>query len=108
MYRELLLEQIDRVEHGEEPIEVYRDASRNEIIELPVEKSKFGAHAWVRRGGTTRGLEQYMPLPTETADLFRQAQEREESHRPLLKDPASTLDPSAPPVARREVVLRRQ
>jgi 5,5'-dehydrodivanillate O-demethylase len=35
LYRELLLEQMERVERGEEPMNVYRDPARNHIIDLP-------------------------------------------------------------------------
>jgi len=37
MYRELLREQVERVERGEEPMEVYRDPARNVCIDLPQE-----------------------------------------------------------------------
>ena len=36
LYRELLMEQIERVERGEDPMNVYRDPAKNQIIELPV------------------------------------------------------------------------
>lgn len=42
MYRELLLEQIERVESGLDPIEVYRDPAKNQIIMLPQEESPYG------------------------------------------------------------------
>lgn len=35
LYRELLLEQMERVERGEEPMNVYRDPATNHIIDLP-------------------------------------------------------------------------
>jgi len=39
MLRELLEDQLARIEVGEDPIEVYRDPSQNRIIELPQEES---------------------------------------------------------------------
>ncbi len=35
LYRELLVEQMERVERGEEPMNVYRDPAKNHIIDLP-------------------------------------------------------------------------
>lgn len=37
LYRELLMEQMERVERGEDPMNVYRDPAKNQIIELPGE-----------------------------------------------------------------------
>lgn len=38
LYREMLVEQMERVERGEDPIEVYRDPSQNEMIVIPTER----------------------------------------------------------------------
>jgi 5,5'-dehydrodivanillate O-demethylase len=35
LYRELLVEQMERVERGEEPMNIYRDPAKNHIIDLP-------------------------------------------------------------------------
>jgi len=35
LYRELLVEQMEQVERGEEPMNVYRDPAKNHIIDLP-------------------------------------------------------------------------
>ena len=40
MYRQMLKEQIDNVEANRDPLGVVRDASRNAIIDLPVERTK--------------------------------------------------------------------
>jgi len=42
LYRRLLLEQLAKVEKGEDPMGVIRDPKKNVVIELPQEKEKFG------------------------------------------------------------------
>lgn len=42
LYRRLLLEQMEKVQRGEEPMGVIRNPQENEIIELPQERNKFG------------------------------------------------------------------
>jgi 5,5'-dehydrodivanillate O-demethylase len=42
LLRRLLLEQIDRVRAGEDPLGVLRDPAENTIIELPQEREKYG------------------------------------------------------------------
>jgi 5,5'-dehydrodivanillate O-demethylase len=46
--RRLLLEQIDRVEDGLDPICTYRDEETNQRIDLPMERDKFGSAAEFR------------------------------------------------------------
>jgi 5,5'-dehydrodivanillate O-demethylase len=36
MFRRLLMEQIDIVEHGGEPLNVFREAEQNESLQLPI------------------------------------------------------------------------
>lgn len=43
LYRELLTEQIERVEQGEEPMNVCRDPAENQVIEIPVSQKVQGA-----------------------------------------------------------------
>jgi len=43
LYRRLLLEQMERAQAGEDPLGVIRDPAKNELIELPQERNKFGA-----------------------------------------------------------------
>jgi len=43
MLRELLKEQIEKVERGEEPMEVYRDPAKNQIVDLPQEDLSYDA-----------------------------------------------------------------
>jgi 5,5'-dehydrodivanillate O-demethylase len=41
MYRELLLEQMEKVARGEDPMEVYRDPEKNVMITMPHEEERF-------------------------------------------------------------------
>ena len=41
LYRSLLLEQMEKVERGEDPMAVVRDPAKNQIIEVPREKKAF-------------------------------------------------------------------
>ena len=43
LYRHLLFDQLARIKQGKEPMGVIRDAKKNQIIEFPQEKNKFGA-----------------------------------------------------------------
>jgi len=42
LYRRMLLEQIDRVAQGLDPLGIVRDPARNVMIELPQEREKYG------------------------------------------------------------------
>src|SRR5690242_6138685 len=58
LYRQVLKEQIERVQRGEHPLGVVRDPARNEIIELPRERVHHGERRDVqlasdRRQGTS-------------------------------------------------------
>jgi 5,5'-dehydrodivanillate O-demethylase oxygenase subunit len=49
LYRRVLLEQLDKIERGEEPLGVVRDPAKNEsYIELPMEKHVGYSLAGVR------------------------------------------------------------
>ncbi len=39
MYRDMLLEQMEKAERGIDPMEVYRDPAQNQVIELPMERN---------------------------------------------------------------------
>jgi 5,5'-dehydrodivanillate O-demethylase len=45
LYRRLLLEQIDEVRAGRDPLGVCRDPARNQVIEIPQERDKFRSGA---------------------------------------------------------------
>jgi Rieske oxygenase family protein len=73
LYREMLREQMERVERGEEPsVEIYRDLAQNVRIDLPCEgmrSSKFYPGYSMRAGHM-----KFSPRFNEVADLFQQAE----------------------------------
>jgi 5,5'-dehydrodivanillate O-demethylase len=104
LYRQLLQEQIERVERGGEPMEVYRDADRARFIELPQEKTKHGSAQWGRPAATNDGLSRHMPVPELVIELFRQVEELERGGAVLPVGHAPALGRAGAP--HREVVLR--
>ena len=72
MYREMLLEQIDRVERGEDPMEFYRDPAKNQRIDMPHEgiRSTEPYPGYKMRGGHMR----FDPKFDEVADLYHAAE----------------------------------
>jgi 5,5'-dehydrodivanillate O-demethylase len=104
MLRELVEEQIDRVARGEDPIEVYRDPAKNQMIELPQERVKHGSAQWGRPDGIRDGLSQHMPTPPILFELFRQVQEREERGEALPVGHEATLGKTGG--RRREIALK--
>jgi len=56
LYRKMLKEQLEKVERGEDPINVIRDPSKNKYIELPHEvSSRRGGFKRVQTDGRRRG-----------------------------------------------------
>jgi 5,5'-dehydrodivanillate O-demethylase len=104
VYRELLQEQIERVERGEEPMEVYRDPAHNQIVELPQELRKHGNAHWGRPAAMNDGLYRHMPVPASVMELFDRASELEARGEALHQRPDATLDAG---LGRREVALKR-
>ena len=53
VYRNLLKENLEKVARGEDPMNVFRDPSASEYIELPVEKNsyRFGDRSRTSRAG---------------------------------------------------------
>ncbi|TNC25175.1 aromatic ring-hydroxylating dioxygenase subunit alpha [Amycolatopsis alkalitolerans] len=68
--RRLYQEQIDRVEAGDDPICTYRDPARNQLIELPQEKEKFGGGKEFRHEFLTGGQTRYSPIKDDVEKLF--------------------------------------
>ena len=81
LYRNLLQEQLELVQRGEDPMEVYRDPGQNEIIEL--------FHESVHRPGLFKGYKftgghmKFSPTLGEVQELYRQAEALGESGGPL-------------------------
>ncbi|MCW5764971.1 MAG: Rieske 2Fe-2S domain-containing protein [Phycisphaeraceae bacterium] len=70
LYRRMLLEQVDRVSQGLDPLGTVRDPARNTIIELPQERDKY------RKGGAflgesiRMGHAQFSPLKERILELL--------------------------------------
>lgn len=119
MFRELLFEQLERVERGEDPMEVYRDPDKNACIEL-FQEEHFGTRGSRQgppggpRGGrrsrfTEAGLKQnslkFSPMVNTLRDLFEEAEERASKGEVLLPAPPRP-DYSVDGTQHREVYVR--
>ncbi len=102
MYRELLMEQLARMERGEEPMEVYRDPAKNVCISLPREVVNIKYNPEQERKGNkwfrefrSRGIshERFSPLHSTIQELYRQAEERLARGEPLLPQPQPPVYP---------------
>lgn len=99
MYRELLREQVEKVERGEEPMEVYRDPGQNACISLPQEHVTMHYSPEVSRANRAtqlrqwRGLnhERFSPLRETIVEVFQEAQERAARGEQLLPMPATPV-----------------
>jgi len=82
MYRELLAEQLEKLERGEEPMEVYRDPAQNRCIRLPQEGISYDARMKRRIRGTGGGYRReqaeahFSPIFDEVQELFAEAERR--------------------------------
>ena len=70
---------------------VFRDASENELLELPQEKVKHGSSEWGRRVGQGDALGQYLPRPAFLDDLYAQTLAKEQAGESVLADHDPTL-----------------
>jgi 5,5'-dehydrodivanillate O-demethylase len=70
LYRRLLLEQLERVRAGEDPLGVIRDPARNQIIELPQECDKFRDGARFLAETLEMSHARYSPLKDLLLELF--------------------------------------
>jgi 5,5'-dehydrodivanillate O-demethylase len=78
LYRQLLFQQIKRIEEGEDPINVLRDPAENQCIDLPVPWDRGYAWGYAKDGTYLRGSATAAdPLPhhliDEIEDLYVQA-----------------------------------
>ncbi len=67
MFRELLAEQIDVVEEGGEPINVFRDPEKNQLIEFSPTRVKVGDRYVSRDSEAARTWQEYRPGSREAA-----------------------------------------
>jgi 5,5'-dehydrodivanillate O-demethylase len=80
MLRELLVEELARVERGEDPLGVIRDSEENRIIELPQERNKYRDGEGFLAEAVELSHVRYSPLLREILQLL-QARPRGESAR---------------------------
>jgi 5,5'-dehydrodivanillate O-demethylase len=103
MYRQLLLEQLGRVERGDDPMEVYRDPAANGTVQLPAEtgvssgpsrvKNPAGAAMITQRDRLNTFEDKFGPLTDYAAGLFRQAEERMARGEPMITAPPAPVYP---------------
>ncbi|MEK7214290.1 MAG: Rieske 2Fe-2S domain-containing protein [Chloroflexota bacterium] len=102
MLRDLLQEQIERVERGQEPMGLVRDASRNVQIDLPDEEHMFDARQLI--GGANRyaperlqaSTDRFSPLLDTLRGVYEATAKHVERGEPLLTPPhrpATTVEP---------------
>ncbi|WP_134704231.1 aromatic ring-hydroxylating dioxygenase subunit alpha [Ammoniphilus sp. YIM 78166] len=68
-YRQMLKEQIAKVEHGEDPIGTIRDPEKNQFIELPLERHKHHFSAGFK-SVFSRFQTRFSPTIAEVVELF--------------------------------------
>lgn len=80
LFRKLLKEEMEKVQHGEEPMNVFRDPAKNNCIELPhEEKSRRGGYQRIQKGPRRRGnVGKYSQLREQVDALFAQAEQDED------------------------------
>jgi 5,5'-dehydrodivanillate O-demethylase oxygenase subunit len=80
LYRQVLREQIEKVQRGEDPLGVMRDPARNEIVLLPRERVKHGLDLSTRVGvGADRRGNGARPNAPEYVSLMQALQEEAEA-----------------------------
>jgi len=65
LYRKLLQENLERVQRGEDPMNVFRDPAHNVCLELPVERAKFGPGIFKAGEHRSGGASKYSPIIRE-------------------------------------------
>jgi 5,5'-dehydrodivanillate O-demethylase len=69
LYRQVLKEQIEKVNRGEDPLAVMRDPAKNQMIELPLERHKHHFSSGFA-AITMRFQTKFCPVVDELIDLF--------------------------------------
>ncbi len=97
MFRELLREQIERVQLGEDPMEVYRDPAANQCIMMPQEHNQ-GSVIRIPLPGEYQNQARYSPRLMDVRALFDEAIQRAKTGESPLPLPESPLVPWQPDV----------
>ena len=119
LYRELLLEQMEKVERGEEPMEVYRDPAQNQLIEFLLENAeqpqapaRSGPAAERQQAATRRNMDnvryvqaRYYPTGEQLRAARQAAAERVAAGQELLPR-ITPPSPQIEPGKHREGVIR--
>ncbi|MEK7214763.1 MAG: hypothetical protein AAB289_04120, partial [Chloroflexota bacterium] len=94
MFRDLLQEQIERVERGEDPMEVYRDPATNQRIDFVHEgmQSPDPYPGYALRGGHMK----FSPEFGVVAAAYREAEQRHSTGEALMERPLAPLVPWHP------------
>jgi 5,5'-dehydrodivanillate O-demethylase len=79
LYRRLLLEQIERVRAGEDPLGLVRSPADNEIIELPQEHDKYGRGDAFLAQSIASSHVRYSPLRRQILELLGMRERRKAS-----------------------------
>jgi 5,5'-dehydrodivanillate O-demethylase len=105
MFRQLLLEQLDRVEHGQDPMEVYRQP--HDTILLPQERDQGGVLR-IPLPGDYQNQARYSPYLDQVRPLFDLAVADAAAGRRLLtfQAPPAIRDGSLDPEHQRDVQLQ--
>ena len=79
LYRKMLKDEMEKVQRGEDPINVFRDPAKNERLELPhEERSRRGGLKRVSTDSRRRGnIGKYSQLSEQVNALFEQAAQQE-------------------------------
>ena len=72
MLRRMLKAQMARVEAGQDPLGTVRDPARNQCIDLPMEREKYGGGAAFRDALFTFQAIRHSPIRDQMRELFRQ------------------------------------
>jgi len=65
LYRKLLQDNLELVQRGEDPMNVFRDPAQNVCLELPVERAKFGPGIFKAGQHRSGGASKYSPIIRE-------------------------------------------
>jgi 5,5'-dehydrodivanillate O-demethylase oxygenase subunit len=73
LFRRLLLEQLETVAAGEDPMGVVRDPAENDVIELPQERNKYGQGQRFLREAIEMSHVRYSPIRERILEMFSSA-----------------------------------
>ncbi|HLY66467.1 MAG TPA: Rieske 2Fe-2S domain-containing protein [Chloroflexota bacterium] len=92
LYRNVLKEQLDRVQRGEDPLGIVRDPARNRIIELPRERVHHGQPRDAQVAPDGRQRTGSRPNAPEYVDLMRQLRTHAaQTGASFLEDPPTVV-----------------